>query len=102
MLLTESNVDSNSVLFEQVFSKVYSRKDDLTDNDILAFSAVNAESQKADDDLAFSSGGAIMDALVQKDPTLDNQVQVESTSFNTKKLNKKTKALKKLATKSKA
>ena len=71
MLLTDSYVDSNSVLFEQVFEKVYQKKEDLNDNDILAFSAVNAESPAGDDGLAFSSGGAIMDALVQKDPTLD-------------------------------
>jgi len=43
MLLTESHVDSNSVLFEEVFSKVWSRKDEIGDSDILAFSAVNAD-----------------------------------------------------------
>lgn len=88
MLLTDSYVDSNSVLFEEVFSKVYSKKEDLNDNDILAFSAVNAESSSGNDDLAFSSGGAIMDALVQKDPSLENSLQVDSTSFNTKQLKK--------------
>ena len=78
MLLTESDLSSdafsNSIAFERVFSKVFQKKDDLSDSDVLAFSALNGEGAASDDGVAFSSGGAIMDALVQKDPSLKGAV----------------------------
>ena len=84
MLLTESDLSSdafsNSIAFERVFSKVFQKKDDLSDSDVLAFSALNGEGAASDDGVAFSSGGAIMDALVQKDPSFNNLVQKKSVS----------------------
>jgi hypothetical protein len=39
------------------------RKDDLNDEDIMAYSSLNSNGADDDDTPAFSSGGAIMDAL---------------------------------------
>ena len=61
-----------SSTFERVFSKVYSKSkgDDTTDSEIMAYSAIAAETPVADDEPAFGSGGAIMEALVQNNPNL--------------------------------
>jgi len=59
---------ASSETFEKVFAKVYQRQDDLNDSDILAFSATGSGAD-GDDELAFGSGGAIMDALAQKNPS---------------------------------
>lgn len=63
------------------YSMVQLSKDDLNDSDIMAYSAINADDE-AGDDSAFSSGGAIMDALAQKnedeeenDPNIDKPVK---------------------------
>lgn len=60
---------ASSETFEKVFAKVYQRQDDLNDSDILAFSATGSGGADGDDELAFGSGGAIMDALAQKNPS---------------------------------
>ena len=44
------------------------KKDDLDDSDIMAYSGINNEEGENDDSM-FSSGGAIMDALAQNDPS---------------------------------
>jgi hypothetical protein len=51
-----------------VFAKVYQRNrgDDVDSNDIMAYSAMNADAG-GDDEPAFGAGGAIMEALAQSD-----------------------------------
>ena len=61
-----------SSTFERVFSKVYHKSygDDTTDSEIMAYSAMGADVAATDDEPAFGAGGAIMEALVQNNPSL--------------------------------
>ena len=45
-------------------------RDDLNDQDIMQYSAINSEGGDEVDAPAFSSGGAIMDALAESDPSI--------------------------------
>lgn len=52
-----------------LLSNLRVRKDDLVDTDVMAYSAI-AAGEDGDDSSAFGSGGAIMDALEESDPSL--------------------------------
>jgi len=51
-----------------LLSNLRIRKDDLVDTDVMAYSAIAAGED--DETAAFGSGGAIMDALEESDPSL--------------------------------
>ena len=89
---------SSSYTFNRVFSKVFQRSsDDASDTDILAFSSVNAgAAAEGDDESVFGSGGAIMDALVQKDPTFGVKKEAKTTTKKTAKVTAPSKAVKKI------
>ena len=46
------------------------RREDLVDQDIMEYSAIHADQNE--DDNVFSSGGAILDALAENDPSFHN------------------------------
>ena len=61
-MLSNKIADENE---DNQYLQVY--KDDLNDSDIMAYSSINAASDEGEDETtSFESGGAIMDALAQK------------------------------------
>ena len=79
-----------------MFAKVYhkNRGDDVDSNDIMAYSALNADAG-GDDEPAFGAGGAIMEALAQSNPDIaDAQVETDLNSSITTTLTTTTKNLK--------
>jgi len=74
-----------------VFAKVYQRNrgDDVDSNDIMAYSAMNADAG-GDDEPAFGAGGAIMEALAQNNPEIMAETKKEKKkSTNNKPQTKK-------------
>ena len=67
-----------------MFAKVYQRNrgDDVDSNDIMAYSALNADAG-GDDEPAFGAGGAIMEALAQSNPELLEEAKKESKKKST-------------------
>lgn len=59
-----------------LLSNLRIKKDDLVDTDVMAYSAI-AAGEDGDGDGAFSSGGAIMDALEESDPSLKTKPVVK-------------------------
>ena len=53
------------------------RVDDVDNNDIMAYSAINADAG-GDDEPAFGAGGAIMEALAQSDADLGLKISAKN------------------------